>query len=279
MSKYMITAASGALPVRAPRVFPVHEGKGIVVTGGSGGIGAAIVGQLVAEGARVVVADLKLDAAEATADALGGAAKGCFPLAMDVGSEESVGEGIAAAIETLGQVDGLVNCAAIVRHSDPLAIPRADWQRQFEINLFGAYEASRLVALHMIERDIRGAIVSIASEAGKKGHKESLAYSASKAALISMTRMLSEALAPHDINVNCVCPGGVATPMLREVSEAYSGFTGEAAPAIFDKMLSQQLHRHLDPVEVARVVSFLLTDAAMLVRGQAVNADAGETPY
>ena len=279
MSKYMITAASGALPVRAPRVFPVHEGKGIVVTGGSGGIGAAIVGQLVAEGARVVVADLDRGAAEATADALGGAAKGCFALAMDVGSEASVADGIAAAIETLGAVDGLVNCAAIVRHSDPLAIPRADWQRQFEINLFGAYEASRLVALHMIDRGIRGAIVSIASEAGKKGHKESLAYSASKAALISMTRMLSEALAPHDINVNCVCPGGVATPMLREVSEAYSGFTGEAAPAIFDKMLSQQLHRHLDPVEVARVVSFLLTDAAMLVRGQAVNADAGETPY
>ncbi len=190
MSKYMITAANGALPVRAPRIFPVHEGKGIVVTGGSGGIGAAIVGQLVAEGARVVVADLKLDAAEATADALGGAAKGCFAVAMDVGSETSVADGIAAAIERLGAVDGLVNCAAIVRHSDPLAIPRADWQRQFEINLFGAYEASRLVALHMIDHGIRGAIVSIASEAGKKGHKESLAYSASKAALISMTRML-----------------------------------------------------------------------------------------
>ncbi len=96
MSKYMITAANGALPVRAPRIFPVHEGKGIVVTGGSGGIGAAIVGQLVAEGARVVVADLKLDAAEATADALGGAAKGCFAVAMDVGSETSVADGIAA---------------------------------------------------------------------------------------------------------------------------------------------------------------------------------------
>jgi hypothetical protein len=67
--------------------------------------------------------------------------------------------------------------------------------------------------------------------------------------------------------------------MLREVSVAYSGVTGEAPEKIFDKMISQQLVRHLQPIEVARVVSFLLSDAAMLVRGQAVNADAGETPY
>src|SRR5271154_4943836 len=73
----------------------------------------------------------------------------------------------------------------------------------------------------MIAAGVRGAIGNVASEAGKKGHKESLAYSASKAALISMTRVLSAALAPHDINVNCVCPSGVATDMLREVAVAY----------------------------------------------------------
>ena len=172
-----------------------------------------------------------------------------------------------------------MNCAAIVLHADPLAIPRSEWRKQFEVNLFGAYEVSRLVARRMIEGGVKGAIVSIASEAGKKGHKESLAYSASKAGLISMTRMLSETLAPYDINVNCVCPGGVATPMLREVSAAYSAVTSEPAPAIFDKMVSQQLVRHLQPMEVARVTSFLLGDDAMLIRGQAVNADAGETPY
>lgn len=279
MSKYSTFHPDTPLPVRESRVFPVHAGKGFIVTGGTGGIGRAIVELLLAQGAKVVIADLKEDTVRATADALGGAAAGSFGIAIDVASEASVAAGVAASIERLGRIDGLVNCAAIVLHSDPLAIPRADWQRQFEINLFGAYDISRLVALHMIEAGIKGAIVSIASEAGKKGHKESLAYSASKAGLISMTRMLSESLAPHDINVNCVCPGGVATPMLREVSVAYSGFTSEPAPAIFDKMLSQQLVRHLQPVEVARVTSFLLTDDAMLIRGQAVNADAGETPY
>jgi NAD(P)-dependent dehydrogenase (short-subunit alcohol dehydrogenase family) len=254
----------------------VHRGKGIIVTGAAGGIGRAIAELLLAQGAAVVVADLKPEAVAATAKALGGKS---HDVAIDLGSQESVAAGIVASAAKLGRIDGLVNCAAIVRHSDPLDISWDDWRRQFEVNLFGAYEASRLVAKRMIEAGTRGAIVSIASEAGKKGHKESLAYSASKAGLISMTRVLSETLAVHDINVNCVCPGGVATPMLREVSVAYSGVTSEAPEAIFDKMISQQLVRHLQPVEVARVVSFLLSDDAMLVRGQAVNADAGDTPY
>jgi NAD(P)-dependent dehydrogenase (short-subunit alcohol dehydrogenase family) len=279
MSKYVTRRPDKPLPVRNGPVFPIHAGKGFLVTGGTGGIGRSIAELLIAQGARVVIADLKQESVDATVEALGGVAGGCFGVAMDVASEEAVAAGVARSIEWLGQIDGLVNSAAIVLHADPLAISRSDWQRQFEINLFGAYDISRLVAAHMIERSIRGAIVSIASESGKKGHVESLAYSASKAGMISMTRMLSEALAAYDINVNCVCPGGVATPMLREVSEAYSEFTAEAAPAIFDKMVAAQLVRHIQPIEVARLTSFLLGDDAMLVRGQAVNADAGETPY
>ena len=253
MSKYSTTDNVRPLPVRSPDVFPVHRGKGIIVTGAAGGIGRAIAELLLAEGATVIVADLREDAVAATVKSLGGKSHG---VAMDVGSQESIAAGIAASEAALGRIDGLVNCAAIVRHADPLEISWDDWRRQFEINLFGAYEAARLVAKHMIATGTRGAIVSIASEAGKKGHKESLAYSASKAGIISMTRILSEALAAHDINV-----------------------TSEPPEAIFDKMTSQQLVRHLQPIEVARVVSFLLGDAAMLVRGQAVNADAGETPY
>ena len=276
MAKYSTTDHKTPLPIRTPEAFPIHRGKGIIVTGAAGGIGRAIAAHLLAQGAAVIVADLKEDAVHTATAELGGKSHG---IAMDVGSQKSIAEGIAASEKLLGRIDGLVNCAAIVRHSDPLEISWDDWRKQFEINLFGAYEAARLVAKRMIATGTRGAIVSIASEAGKKGHVESLAYSASKAALISMTRMLSEGLATHDINVNCVCPGGVATPMLREVSVAYSGVTGEEPNAIFDKMTSQQLVRHLQPIEVARVVSFLLSDDAILIRGQAINADAGETPY
>jgi NAD(P)-dependent dehydrogenase (short-subunit alcohol dehydrogenase family) len=275
MSKYSTVDRSRTIPVLEPALFPIHRGKGFIVTGAASGIGRAVAEHLVAQGARVVAADIK----PAIAPEQSELATRWHAAGVDVGSPESVAAGIATSERLLGRIDGLVNCAAIVLHADPLAISRTDWQRQFDINLFGAYEISRLAARSMIAAGTRGAIVSIASEAGKKGHVESLAYSASKAGIISMTRMLSEALAAHDINVNCVCPGGVATPMLREVSVAYSGVTSEAPDAIFDKMISQQLVRHLQPIEVARVVSLLLSDDALLIRGQAVNADAGETPY
>ena len=146
------------------------------------------------------------------------------------------------------------------------------------MNLFGAYEASRL-AKSMIASGAHGAIVSVASEAGKKGHMELLAYSASKAALINMTRVFSAVLAPHDINVNCVCPGGVATDMLRDVSVAYGRLVAAPADEVFSQLISSQLQRHIEPIEVARTISFLLSDDAVIIRGQAVSADGGDTPY
>ena len=106
-----------------------------------------------------------------------------------------------------------------------------------------------------------------------------MAYSASKAALISVTRTLSASLAPHDINVNCVCPGGVATNMLRKVAVAYGKLAGAAPDEVFDKLVSSQLLRHIEPAEVARTISFLLSDDAMIIRGQAISADGGDTPY
>jgi NAD(P)-dependent dehydrogenase (short-subunit alcohol dehydrogenase family) len=174
---------------------------------------------LAAEGARVVLADIRADALQTAVAATGSAH--AFAVRLDLADPALIGSAVAAAEAQLGRLDGLVNCAAIVVHADPLETSWADWEKIFRVNLFGAYEVSRLVAKSMIASGARGAIVSVASEAGKKGHMESLAYSASKAALINMTRVLSAVLAPNDINVNCVCPGGVATEMLREVSVAY----------------------------------------------------------
>ena len=174
---------------------------------------------------------------------------------LDLVDPASIGSAVAAAEARLGRIDGLVNCAAIVIHADPLEAPWADWERIFRINLFGAYEASRLVAKSMIAAGVRGAIVNVASEAGKKGHMDSLAYSASKAALISMTRVLSAVLAPHDINVNCVCPGGVATDMLREVAVAYGKLVDAPPDEVFEKLVSSQLLRHIEPEDRSRARS------------------------
>lgn len=279
MTKFETVQRRGPLPIREPAIFPIHAGKRFIVTGAAGGLGKAIAGLLVAQGAKVVVADLRQDAVDAAATELGGSAKGVFGYALDVADEAAAGRCVTQSIAWLGGIDGLVNCAGIVLHADPLGISRADWARQFEVNLFGAYELARLVAKQMIADGIAGAIVNIASEAGKKGHVDSMAYSASKAALINLTRTLAEALAPYDINVNCVCPGGMSTPMLREVASVYSGITQTPADEVFAQMQSATLGRHTEPREVARVASFLLSDEAMMIRGQAVNADAGDTPY
>jgi len=251
-------------------------GRRILITGAAGGVGHATAELLAAEGASVALADIRADALEAAAAAIRGEA---FAVRVDLAEPTSIAAAINAAEARLGPLDGLVNCAAIVIHADPLETAWTDWERIFRINLFGAYETSRLVARSMIESGARGAIVSVASEAGKKGHTESLAYSASKAALINMTRVLSAALAPHDINVNCVCPGGVATDMLREVAVAYRNLAGQAAGDVFPQLVSSQLARHIEPVEVARTISFLISDDAIIIRGQAVSADGGDTPY
>lgn len=265
------------LAIRLKRPTKIHEGKGFIVTGGAGGVGRATAELLLAEGARVVLADVRCDALNEAVKAI--ADVNAIAVTLDAANPASIASAVSAAEERLGRLDGLVNCAAIVIHSDPLEASWSDWEKIFSVNVFGAYEASRLVARSMIVAGVRGAIVNVASEAGKKGHKESLAYSASKAALISVTRMLSASLAPHDINVNCVCPGGVATDMLREVAVAYSKLAAAAPDEIFGKLVSSQLLRHIDPVEVARTISFLLSDDAMIIRGQAIRADGGDTPY
>jgi len=277
MGQFSTRPPHSPLPSRPAKNFALHAGKNFLVTGAAGGVGRATAALLAARGARVALADIRADAVAAAASATAG--PGAFAVVVDMGDPASIAAAVRSAQSRLGRIDGLVNCAAIVVHADPLEARWADWERQFRVNLFGAYEASRLVAKSMIAAGARGAIVNVASEAGKKGHIDSLAYSASKAALINMTRTLSATLAPHDINVNCVCPGGVATDMLREVAIAYGQLVDAAPAEVFAQLVSSQLRRHIEPEEVARTISFLLSDDALIVRGQAVNADGGDTPY
>jgi NAD(P)-dependent dehydrogenase (short-subunit alcohol dehydrogenase family) len=147
-----------------------HEGRGIIVTGAAGGVGRATAELPAAEGARVALADIRPEALEAAVAAT--RSLDAFAVPLDLADPISVAR--AAAEARLGGIDGLVNCAAIVVHADPLKAAWADWERIFRVNLFGAYEASRLVAKSMIASGARGAIVSVASDAGKKGHRSRL---------------------------------------------------------------------------------------------------------
>ncbi|MFT4044128.1 MAG: SDR family oxidoreductase [Gordonia sp. (in: high G+C Gram-positive bacteria)] len=269
------TDGHSALPIRLVPAAATHTGKRYFLTGAARGLGAGIARLLTAQGAKVWGADLLVD--ELATVAAEGALAGCSFL--DVGSPDSITRAVNEAAAGLGGFDGAVNVAGFARPGEPLDADWALWQRTFEINVFGSYEVARRVSAHMIADNCHGAIVNTASEAGKVGHVDSLPYSASKAAVISMTRMLSVALAPHDINVNCVCPGGMPTQMLRDVARNYAATLGGDENTLFDRLISTQLRRHTSIEEVAAIYSFLLTDAAAMIRGQAVNADAGDTPY
>lgn len=278
MAEYWVTAPHGPLPTRPKtRFFPVHEGRSFIVTGAAGGIGGALVELLVAEGARVAAWDLREDALAAVAARFPDGV--VQPVTCDLGQQSSIERAFGTSLERLGQVDGVVNNAALVRRGDAIDASWDDWQSSMAVNVYGPFELSRLAARSMIEKGIRGAIVSVASEAGKKGHTQSLTYGASKAALISMTRILAASFAPYDINVNCVCPGGVGTDMLRAAAANYARLSGENTDNVFPRLVSSQLKRHITPEEVARTVSFLLSDDALVIRGQAVNTDGGDTPY
>lgn len=274
MGEFRTAPPHAPLPVRLGDPDRSLAGRRLLVTGSARGLGAAVARALAARGARVWLSDVLAEPLEATARAL---AAGWT--VADIADEAAV-EGLVAAARTgLGGLDGVANVAGIVLHHDPLAIPAADWARLFAVNATGSYLVASAVARVLVEQGTPGAIVNTASEAGKVGHVDSLAYSASKAAVISMTRTLSKALAPHDINVNCVCPGGLDTAMLREVAEVYAARTGGEPDAVLDELVAGQLGRRAEVDEVAQVVAFLLSDAARTIRGQAVNADGGDTPY
>jgi NAD(P)-dependent dehydrogenase (short-subunit alcohol dehydrogenase family) len=249
MGQFSTRPPHSALPPRPAKNFALHAGKGFLVTGAAGGVGCAAAALLAARGARVALADVRAEALKAAVATT--ASPEAFAVVLDAADPASIAATVRSAEARLGRIDGLVNCAAIVIHANPLEAAWADWERIFRVNLFGAYEASRLVAKSMIAAGVRGAIVNVASEAGKKGHIDSLAYSASKAALINMTRTLSTALARHDINVNCVCPGGVATDMLREVAIAYGQLVDATPAEVFAQLVSSQLRRHIEPDEGA----------------------------
>jgi NAD(P)-dependent dehydrogenase (short-subunit alcohol dehydrogenase family) len=275
MSKINTVVRENVLPIRIPAPLPIHAGRRIIVTGGARGLGRAVATALISQGATVWLVDVLAEELTQTQMDIG--AGGCS--VVDIADDAAVATAVATAAEALGGLDGLVNVAGIAPHHDPLTVPRTQWERVFAVNVFGTYAMSAAVADVMMATGTHGSIVNVASEAGKKGHIDSLAYSASKAAVINLTRTMSEALAQHDINVNAVCPGGLPTDMLRNVAEVYGEKLGRAANDVFAEMTNAQLLRLTATEEVAQAISFLLSDAAASVRGQAINTDAGDTPY
>jgi 3-oxoacyl-[acyl-carrier protein] reductase len=179
------------------------ENRTALVVGGASGIGRAIAAAYVAEGARVVIADL---------------APGDGVVPIDVTAEDSVAAAVADAVETLGTIDILVNSAGVLTESQLTELDLATWSHTLAVDLTGVFLCCRQVVPGMIERGW-GRVINIASQLGIKGGHGLAHYSAAKAGVIGLTKSLALEVAGHGVLVNAIAPGPVVTPMVAGITE------------------------------------------------------------
>jgi NAD(P)-dependent dehydrogenase (short-subunit alcohol dehydrogenase family) len=242
----------------------------VLVTGGGSGIGRATA-QLAAErGAAVAVVDVHEAHARETADAIENAGGQSVALAVDVSDDEAVGGAVETATTTLGRVTGVVTAAGIFHGADLAPIEEVgidDFFRVLAVNLGGTFSVIRHSLPHLA--DGGGAIVTIASTAAIRGHGFGPGYTASKGGVDALTRLVATQYGPRGVRANCICPGGIDTPM--------SGGTFTTPEAVARAKRSIPLQRYGVPFDIAAVACFLLSTDAQYLSGQTIPVEGGST--
>jgi len=244
------------------------QGKVAVVTGASRGIGRAIAEALAAAGAAVVVSSRKQEAVEAVAEAIRAQGGQALAVAAHTGDGEAVAQLIARTVETFGSMDILVNNAATNPHFGPLlTAEESHWAKILDVNVVGYFRTAKAAVPHMQARG-GGKIINIASIAGLTPLEGMGVYSASKAAVIMLTRALALELAPANIQVNAIAPGLVKTRFSQALWDN---------PALSEKVLAGiPAGRMAKPEEIAAATLFLASPAADFVTGEVLVMDGGQ---
>ena len=242
------------------------------VTGAAEGIGAAIAMGLARDGYDVAVSSRypeRLANSVAQLTALGACA---VAVELDLGSQSSIEQAMAAAIDAYGHVDVLVNNAAIPLHKLALDVTREEWEAVMSVNLTGTFFLSQQMGRHLVDSKRPGSIISIASTHGVVGLARRSTYGIAKAAVIHMTRMLAIEWAEHGVRVNAIAPATVETPS-RAAAFA-------ADPGMRDALLARiPLHRFCTPEEIAGAACYLASPQAAYITGQTLLLDGGLTSY
>lgn len=238
-----------------------------VVTGGCNGIGAAVVDRLANSGARVAVWDADISNPESRVSKLG---KSIHTLIqVDVSNQKSVEQALEQTQSTFGNVDVLVNSAGIAGPNQSVADYPADmWRKVHAVNVDGTFFTCKSVVPGMQERNY-GRIVNIASVAGKEGNPNASAYSASKAAVIALTKSLGKELANHDIAVNCVTPAAAKTRIFDQMSEEFIEYMLSKIPR----------GRFVTVEEIASMICWMASAENSFTTGAAFDLSGGRATY
>jgi 3-oxoacyl-[acyl-carrier protein] reductase len=235
------------------------DGRVAFVTGGASGIGAATVALLAERGARVASFDLSETPASG----------GVLAVEGDVTDPRSVDAGIERTEAELGPIDAIVCCAGTGGDSLHTAdISDEEWRRVFAINCDGVFHCNRAAARVMVPRG-RGRVVNVASIAGKEGNPMAAAYSASKAAVIGMTKSFGKDLATTGVLVNCIAPAVIETPILQQLAQEHIDYMVERIP----------MGRVGRPEEVAELIAFLAGERMTFSTGATFDISGGRATY
>ncbi len=241
----------------------------ILVTGAASGIGAAVSEMLRVEGAQVGMLDRQDARLRETAGRIGA---GAFPFVADVADEAAVQQAVDAAVQALGGLDGVVNCAGIDLLRPFAEMTAADWRRVMAVDLDGPFHVCR-AALPALRRAGAGTIVNIASAAGLRPLEHRTAYCSAKAALVMLSKALAVDLAADNIRVNAICPGIIDTPLFHRSFESAPD-PDATLRAITDRYL---IKRPGHPDEVAAMALFLTGTESGYMTGSAIAVDGGRS--
>jgi meso-butanediol dehydrogenase/(S,S)-butanediol dehydrogenase/diacetyl reductase len=250
---------------------PGIAGRVAVVTGAAHGIGAATAERLAADGARVAVCDIRGDAAEEVACKIHKAGGAAAAFMADVADRKTVPDLVTRIEEKLGPIDILHNNAGRMVPGTAIGLELDEWDRTINLNMGSVFLMARYVLPGMRSRK-RGAIVNSASMSGMVGEPGLIAYNATKAAIVNMTRQLAADFSRDGVRVNCVCPGWIDTGFNDVLFE---GWSDEAIHELVERQVP--LGRQGTAEEVADTVAFLCSDEARYITGHALVVDGGLT--
>jgi NAD(P)-dependent dehydrogenase (short-subunit alcohol dehydrogenase family) len=246
------------------------DGKAAIVTGAGSGIGRAIVTLFAEEGARVAVVDVSESDGKETVELLRKRGGDAIFIQGDISNSAIVKRIVETTVKKYERVDILCNNAGVESMGSILEITEENWDKVMSINLKGVFLCSKHSVPKMIEKG-GGVIINIASVLGLIGSKDEAAYCASKGGIISLTRAMALDFAPHNIRVNCICPGSVLTPTFKRVMTSLGDYE-TAFQRNLDKI---PLKRIAEPAEIAYAALYLASEKASYITGSVLVIDGG----